>query len=99
MNTQTFQSKKGGMLKGELRFPETIAISNRCGRCGGIFVVENCLDVRDDTGQMRFEAMRCVQCGDVLDPLIMKNRLRPIAKPIKTTSRRNWPRFQSLTSK
>jgi ribosomal protein S27AE len=98
MNTQIFHSQKGGMLQEEWRSSETIASSNMCGRCGGILVVENCLDVRDETGKMRFEAMRCVQCGDVLDPLIMKNRSRPIAKPIKkATSRRSWPRLQCLT--
>ena len=38
-----------------------------CGRCGGLMVEEPCVD---------FSVRRCVQCGDVVDPVILDNRRR-----------------------
>lgn len=36
-------------------------------------------DLRDDTGQICFDARRCIQCGNVLDAVIQRNRLHPDA--------------------
>lgn len=44
--------------------------SNRCSRCGGFMVKEQLVD---------FEAHRCVQCGEVVDPVILENRQRSTA--------------------
>ena len=50
----------------------------RCSRCGGFMVAEWCFDLLDDTGHLNFLASRCVQCGDLVDPVILRNRrLRP----------------------
>ena len=46
----------------------------RCSRCGGLMVVEQCFDFLDDSGHMRFFAHRCVQCGELVDPVILQNR-------------------------
>ncbi len=48
-----------------------------CIRCGGLMVTEFCLDLFDDTGKLSFLARRCVQCGDLVDPIILKNRHHP----------------------
>jgi hypothetical protein len=32
-------------------------------------------DLGDDTGALNFAGWRCVACGEILDPLIMKNRV------------------------
>jgi len=32
-------------------------------------VIEQCFDIRDDTGHLDFMARRCVQCGEVIDPV------------------------------
>lgn len=45
-----------------------------CRRCGGLMVQEHCTDLLDDTGQLDFRARRCVQCGEVVDPVILHNR-------------------------
>ena len=37
-------------------------------------VGEFCMDLVNGTGELEFLASRCVQCGDVVDPLILKNR-------------------------
>jgi hypothetical protein len=44
-----------------------------CQRCGGILVGEHCMDIGD-----RFWGMRCIQCGDVIDETILRNRFASI---------------------
>ena len=46
----------------------------RCWRCGGLMVIEHCFDLLDDTGHINFAAQRCVQCGELVDPVILMNR-------------------------
>jgi RNase P subunit RPR2 len=48
-----------------------------CGRCGGLLVTEQYIDLRDDTGEIDFTALRCASCGEVVDPVILKNRQAP----------------------
>lgn len=51
---------------------------NICRRCGGFLVDEHCMDVDLAIGETRqgnkFWAMRCVQCGDLSDQTILRNR-------------------------
>ena len=42
--------------------------TDRCPRCSGLMVAEWCEDLSDYTAQ------RCVQCGEVIDPVILRNR-------------------------
>ena len=48
--------------------------TTRCSRCGGLMVVEQCFDFLDDSGHLSFFARRCVQCGELVDPVILQNR-------------------------
>lgn len=48
--------------------------SSTCGRCGGFMVSDFSMDLRDDLGNCDVAAKRCVQCGDVVDPVILRNR-------------------------
>jgi hypothetical protein len=41
---------------------------DRCPRCSGLMVTEWCEDLSD------YYAQRCVQCGEVIDPVILQNR-------------------------
>ena len=43
---------------------------DRCPRCSGLMVAEWCQDLSDHRAQ------RCVQCGEVIDPVILQNRLQ-----------------------
>ena len=66
----------------ELNKPEDMVLPlvlthETCARCGGLMVAEFCLDMLDDTGKLSFLARRCVQCGEVVDPIILKNRQHP----------------------
>ena len=46
----------------------------RCRRCGGLMVTEQCFDLLSDNGRRDFMAQRCVQCGELVDPVILHNR-------------------------
>ena len=45
-----------------------------CSRCGGLMVTEQCFDLLSDNGHLDFLAQRCVQCGELVDPIILRNR-------------------------
>ena len=54
-----------------------------CHRCRGLLVkdqslVESLSDLSDVTGCMG-PAMRCINCGNLEDPVVRANRLRPSA--------------------
>ena len=40
-------------------------------------ITEHYLDLRDDTGQIGITGLRCTSCGEVIDPVILRNRLNP----------------------
>ena len=46
----------------------TIHSTDRCPRCSGLMVAEWCEELSNYTAQ------RCVQCGEVIDPVILRNR-------------------------
>ena len=48
-----------------------------CMRCGGLMIMEYYLDLEDDTGQIGITGLRCTSCGEVIDPVILRNRLSP----------------------
>ena len=45
-----------------------------CTRCGGLMVQDFCLDVLGSIGEGECAETRCVQCGEVVDPVILRNR-------------------------
>jgi hypothetical protein len=45
-----------------------------CVRCGGLMVGEFCMDLLNSSGELEVETLRCVQCGEVVDPVILANR-------------------------
>ena len=45
-----------------------ICNSDRCPRCSGLMVAEWCEDLSD------YRAQRCLQCGEIVDPVILRNR-------------------------
>ena len=60
--------------------PENYSVSSviqresTCSRCGGLMVSDFCMDLLNSTGELEFAAKRCVQCGEVVDPVILRNR-------------------------
>ena len=43
-------------------------------RCGGLLVGYFCMDLLHSIGEPELAAKRCVQCGEVVDPVIQRNR-------------------------
>ena len=46
-----------------------------CPRCSGLMVNDWFQDLLDDTGEIDFYGTRCVMCGEILDPVILMNRM------------------------
>ena len=46
-------------------------------------VQDHFYDLLDDTGRLSFRGWRCVSCGNVLDPLILKNRRMQHSRPAR----------------
>ncbi|CUS32561.1 hypothetical protein [Candidatus Nitrospira nitrificans] len=46
----------------------------RCSRCTGLMVAEESFDSSAGGTQAGSLARRCVQCGEVVDPVILANR-------------------------
>ena len=61
-----------------------------CGRCGGLLVREVCMDLFNPTGELEVHARRCVQCGAIVDPVILANRalLAASVSPSPSASKR-----------
>jgi hypothetical protein len=47
-----------------------------CARCAGLLVPDWCYDLIN-TGEHSAEVFRCVQCGCRVDPVILRNQVRP----------------------
>lgn len=52
----------------------------RCWRCRGLMIVESSFDFGGDVGQRDCLTRRCVQCGEVIDPVILQNRRLQLEK-------------------
>lgn len=48
---------------------------SHCSRCGGTMMEETCMDIFSDYEDFQFQAKHCIQCGDLIDPFILLNRL------------------------
>lgn len=49
-----------------------------CLRCRGMMVVERFEEAKGDLREISFYGWRCVCCGNIFDPVIAANRLRPL---------------------
>ncbi len=45
----------------------------KCERCGGLMLMEQFYDFRDDTAEFEFSGWRCLVCGEIVDPLLVGN--------------------------
>ncbi len=46
-----------------------------CCRCQGLMVEDNLLDMEDTYGHLWIRGWRCLCCGDVIDPVIIRHRV------------------------
>lgn len=72
---------------GEIQSQSALSASllqSTCLRCGGFMVNEAYMDLMNNTGELEGVTTRCVQCGDILDPVILRNRrIRQDAMPVQ----------------
>ncbi len=47
---------------------------HECHRCGGFLVTEFWTDVVKTADEREIAPRRCVQCGDIIDAVILRNR-------------------------
>ena len=79
--------------------PCSIHVSGGCRRCGGMMVDEHCTDIGEEGSRNKFWGMRCIQCGDVIDDTILRNRYAHVQTLQKLRSRtRRSSRVQILLS-
>ena len=66
-----------------------------CQRCQGYMIRDAFMDLRDDTGRVWFEGWRCINCGEVVDPVVLTHRIHYPEAPYrgKTRDRRMWERL------
>ena len=55
-------------------FSSAVQYEWTCTRCGGLMVNDSYIDLLNSVGESKFAAKRCVQCGEVVDPVILRNR-------------------------
>ena len=77
-------------------FPQLIhqMQQSHCSRCGGTMVEETYMDIFSDYEDFKFQAKHCIQCGDVIDPFILLNRLRTQAGETPSVNSLSQPRHR-----
>ena len=70
-----------------LNSPRNNENEDTCTRCGGFMVSHWCMNVNYDAGGMEILTKRCLQCGEVIDPVILENRLNPNREELKKKTR------------
>ena len=79
--------------------PRTSQNVQACTRCAGLLIREWLFDLFDDAGQMRRWAWRCIQCGNIVDSLILKHHMGVDLPAFNVRHRRRWTNIQALTGK
>lgn len=51
-----------------------------CHRCGGLLVQDWVVSLSNDGGDVQVLTYRCLQCGEILDPVVLHNRFSTNAK-------------------
>ena len=47
----------------------------RCTKCEGLMVTDHLIDIRESMIPMWMVGWRCVACGNIVDPLILRHRM------------------------
>ncbi len=54
--------------------PDNGTSSQTCTRCGGLLVGHMCMDLLNSDRELECATLRCIQCGDIVDPVILHHR-------------------------
>jgi hypothetical protein len=73
-----------------------------CTRCQGCMAKDHFLDLMESSESMRMAGWRCLNCGNVLDPVMERNRLGQGLAAVVSTARvpdqKMGPRNMSMSS-
>ncbi|MGQ0695623.1 MAG: hypothetical protein ACT4OL_08625 [Nitrospiraceae bacterium] len=47
----------------------------KCTRCQGLMVTDHLLDMQESYVPMWMRGLRCIACGNIVDPLINRHRM------------------------
>ncbi|MGC4098943.1 MAG: hypothetical protein QM706_17680 [Nitrospira sp.] len=64
---------------------ETYSRTSCCLRCGGFLVAEQCVDFYETQHHSLFWATRCIQCGDLVDEVTLRNRAKRLPTQVIDT--------------
>ena len=53
-----------------------------CPKCYGMMVQDLLYDALESRNGLQSKAWRCVICGNVIDPVVLKNRSKQGAEPV-----------------
>jgi RNase P subunit RPR2 len=67
------QKTKIGEIRNQSDWSSAL-VRSTCLRCGGLMVKEFSLDLTNSSSEVECATRRCLQCGDILDPVILRNR-------------------------
>lgn len=73
----TTRSQRQDRMSGLQRQPVSspLQAQSPCTRCGGLMVAELWGDFPNSRCELECPGRRCVQCGDIVDAVILRNRL------------------------
>ncbi|HSL06324.1 MAG TPA: hypothetical protein VK901_22645 [Nitrospiraceae bacterium] len=71
---RAFTKKTEAEQLGSHTVPSGVPHGSTCARCGGLMVIDFYMDLLFCIGETEFAAQRCVQCGEIVDPVILRNR-------------------------
>ncbi len=81
MATTNALQGQAGQTESRVEF-SSLSQESSCTRCGGLMVRDFCTDLPSGQDGLDCPTRRCVQCGDVVDPVIRWNRhLQQLAGP------------------
>lgn len=70
---------------------------NTCFRCQGLMAPESCFNLHYDAGEMEILTWRCLQCGELIDPVILQNRTNPLPNVGRRKPRPMSPRVRQVS--
>jgi hypothetical protein len=72
------------------QFLMSLCGSRNCMRCGGLLVTERLDSAADALIEQQVSSLRCVQCGDIVDRVILSNRMNPAAPSQRKLEEDSW---------
>jgi hypothetical protein len=83
-----------GSIGRSIADPET---PSTCSRCAGLLVSTFCVSPDEETSHFQIPVAKCLQCGDVIDPLIIKHRLSKTLPQPQLKKRRQFANLQVIS--